>query len=137
MPGERLYLKSLLFSILRVSVSSFAFPTIQDSSAVCRPFWSVNPLGTRRPSLSSAYMVQQRLSCLRLLRQLTCWPLTLALDKVGRSRLARIAIIAMTTSNSMSVNPAFLASLAFLRFMAARVQRTQDCQHAYFAQLSV
>src|SRR6266540_4592283 len=41
--------------------------------------------------------------CLRLLTQLMRWARALALAKAGRSRPARMAMMAITTSNSISV----------------------------------
>src|ERR1700759_2130407 len=45
-------------------------------------------------------------SCLMLLRHEIPWARTLALDRAGKSIAARIAIMAMTTSNSIRVKPA-------------------------------
>src|ERR1039458_7852509 len=44
-------------------------------------------------------------SCLRLLRQLACWAFDLARAKAGSRRAARIAMMAITTSNSINVKP--------------------------------
>src|SRR6476660_5366795 len=41
--------------------------------------------------------------CRKLLEQLTCWAFNFAPDRAGKSIAARIAIIAMTTSSSISV----------------------------------
>ena len=53
-----------------------------------------------------------------LLRHLIERPLSLAFASAGRSREAKIAIMAMTTSNSIRVNPVFLdwvkCSLVFI-----------------------
>src|SRR6266571_8696137 len=46
-----------------------------------------------------------RASCLRLFTHWIDCALALALDKAGNSKLARIAMIAMTTSNSIRVKP--------------------------------
>src|SRR5947207_6474423 len=40
----------------------------------------------------------------RLFRHLVCWALAFALARAGNNILARIAMIAMTTSNSIKVN---------------------------------
>src|ERR1035441_8196507 len=56
--------------------------------------------------LSPQYMNQPIWSCLRLLTQLIPWAFALALARAGKSKAARMAMIAMTTSNSISVNPA-------------------------------
>src|ERR1035437_4421464 len=50
-------------------------------------------------------MNQAYCSCLRLFRQAMPWPFALALFKAGRSSAARIAMMAITTSNSIRVNP--------------------------------
>jgi|ERR1700722_897281 len=55
--------------------------------------------------LSSAYNLQARMSCFWLLRHLAAIPRSFALANTGSSKLARIAIIAITTSNSISVKP--------------------------------
>src|SRR5687767_12371588 len=49
-------------------------------------------------------MTQQSASCLRLLRQTVLWAFCFALLRAGRSIPARIAMIAITTSNSIRVN---------------------------------
>src|SRR5438046_9363135 len=53
---------------------------------------------------SPQYSTIARLICLRLLRHLVWIALALARERAGRSIAARIAMIAMTTSNSISVN---------------------------------
>src|SRR5690349_6480276 len=60
--------------------------------------------GGRMSWLSTAYRCQHTASCLRLLRQPTVRALSLALARAGKSRAARMAIMAMTTSSSMRVN---------------------------------
>src|SRR5688572_471672 len=91
--------------MLTMFVSVRAFPTTQESSLASSPHGPFTPFGAKRPSLSSAYMVQQSVSCLRLFAQLTCCPLFFALESAGISKLARIAIIAITTSSSIKLNP--------------------------------
>src|SRR5215469_2453510 len=54
--------------------------------------------------LSLAYINQAVESCFSLLKQLACAAFSLALDKAGSRSDARMAIIAITTSNSISVN---------------------------------
>src|SRR5437868_5278132 len=44
-------------------------------------------------------------NCLRLLMQEMVWAFAFALARAGKSKLARIAMMAMTTSNSIKVNP--------------------------------
>src|SRR5262245_41690883 len=55
--------------------------------------------------LSSAYIIQQSWICFRLLVHWVRWAFSLAPDKAGSSIAARMAMMAMTTSSSMSVNP--------------------------------
>src|SRR5215510_377878 len=50
--------------------------------------------------------------CFRLLVQLICFALSLALERAGNSMLARMAMMAITTSSSMRVKPT-LARRAF------------------------
>src|ERR1035438_10116015 len=57
--------------------------------------------------LSPSQMRKARPTCLRLLVQLIFWAFFLAAARAGRSMAARIAIIAMTTRSSMSVNAFF------------------------------
>src|SRR5258708_3796372 len=60
----------------------------------------------RRSLLSLAYMYQHNPSCFILLTQCILAALAFALDKAGSSIAARIAMMAMTTSSSMSVKAA-------------------------------
>src|ERR1043165_5114213 len=62
--------------------------------------------GTMCSVLSSAYMTNATPICLELFKQAMPRALLFALLNAGRSRPARIAMIAMTTSNSIKVNPA-------------------------------
>src|SRR6266481_10081301 len=55
--------------------------------------------------LSVVYITQARASCFWLLRQEAPVALSLARDKAGSNIAAKMAMIAMTTSNSISVNP--------------------------------
>ena len=55
--------------------------------------------------LSSVYMRQAMASCRWLFMHCTPWAFSLARVRAGSSSAARIAIMAITTSNSMSVNP--------------------------------
>src|SRR5436190_1723164 len=54
--------------------------------------------------LSLAYIVKARVDCLRLFMQLVRLARSFALASAGSSIAARIAMMAMTTSSSMSVN---------------------------------
>src|SRR5665213_1844080 len=64
-----------------------------------------SPFGANLPLLSCAYMIQPRPSCFILLIHWMPCAFCLALDKAGSSIAARIAMMAMTTSNSIKVNP--------------------------------
>src|SRR5262245_12237801 len=57
--------------------------------------------------LSSAYNLQPTINCLPLFKQAIPCALVFALDNAGISIAARIAMIAITTSNSMSVKASF------------------------------
>src|SRR5271169_1187812 len=50
-------------------------------------------------------MVHARANCRVLFKHVMPWAFCLALDRAGSSIAARMAMMAMTTSNSMSVNP--------------------------------
>jgi len=62
-----------------------------------------------KPSLSSAYSSQARDNCLTLLPQVVAWALILARDSAGNNRLARMAMMAMTTKSSIRVKPRSIA----------------------------
>src|SRR5580700_4305318 len=55
--------------------------------------------------LSSAYIMMAKAICLLLLTQLVVLAWTLALASAGSKSAARMAMTAITTSNSISVNP--------------------------------
>src|SRR3974390_2460300 len=59
---------------------------------------------------SSPYICHPVLNCLLLFRQMMPWALDLALLRAGSSIAARMAMMAITTSNSMSVNARQLAA---------------------------
>src|SRR5690349_19263940 len=67
--------------------------------------FALSKLFTTRSLLSVAYMTQAMVSCLPLLRQLMPWAFCLARPSAGSSMAARMAMMAMTTSNSISVKP--------------------------------
>jgi len=50
-------------------------------------------------------MFSASMICLLLFQSMELWALSLARDKAGRSRPARMAMMAITTSNSISVKP--------------------------------
>src|SRR3989442_2462719 len=54
---------------------------------------------------SPAYRLTAKPHCLPLLAQRVLSDLAFALARAGNNRLARMAMIAMTTSNSIRVNP--------------------------------
>src|SRR5438477_2395318 len=61
------------------------------------------PSGGKKSSLSPAYISVASPHCFKLLKQVVAAPLALARLNAGKSSEARMAIIEMTTSNSMSV----------------------------------
>ncbi len=63
-------------------------------------------LGPSQSLLSPAYMTQQTLSCLMLLRHFIVMALALALESAGSSIAAKMAMMAITTSSSIKVKPA-------------------------------
>src|SRR5664279_57562 len=91
-------LRSQLMSLaIQVSFSTEALPT---SVAV-----SVTPkLPGSLSLLSSGYILQASMICFSLLRHMIPSALVLALASAGSRRAARIAMMAMTTSSSISVN---------------------------------
>src|SRR5438445_5401606 len=78
---------------------------------------SPTQLGTRRSLKSPVYIVQERVSCLRLLTQIMLCDLSFALDKAGRIIEAKIAIIAITTSNSIKVKACSSCPRSLLGFI--------------------
>src|SRR5713101_2872897 len=72
--------------------------------------------GTSRPPLSEAYIAQQRQSCLWLLRQFVVFARSLALLSAGNNIAARMAMMAITTSNSIKVNAVCLRGCTTTRF---------------------
>jgi hypothetical protein len=112
MSKEVLYLKRRLFWISRTLVapgSLLMYPDTHASGGV-DPELEIQ-FGTSQSLLSPAYMTQQTLSCRMLLMHFMVIALALAWERAGRSIAARMAIIAMTTSNSIKVKPAPLANL--------------------------
>ena len=69
--------------------------------------------GTHWSSWSFAYRALARQNCRMLFKQAAPCALFLALARAGSSSAARIAMIAMTTSNSISVNAFFRQSFIF------------------------
>jgi hypothetical protein len=60
---------------------------------------------TSRSLFSSAYIIHASASYLTLLKQAVVVAFSLALASAGKSSAARIAIMAITTSNSINVKP--------------------------------
>src|SRR5439155_15186214 len=52
-------------------------------------------------------MIQANWSCLRLFRQTMAWALAFARDSAGRRSAAKMAMMAITTNNSIKVKPLF------------------------------
>src|SRR5262245_12757253 len=72
-----------------------------------------------RSSLSFAYMNQVVCNCLRLFMQWVARARSLAFDNAGSSNAARIAMMAMTTNNSISVKAHFaLPNLLIFKIIA-------------------
>src|ERR1043166_7446117 len=108
---EVLYLNKTPFCRSAVVVSVFAWSGHHEMSfASAPPPMSITELlGGKRSRLSTAYRCQQTSSCLRLLRQFTAVAFSLALAIPGKSSAASMAMIAITTSSSTSVNALELA----------------------------
>src|SRR5438093_11682513 len=68
-------------------------------------------------SLSLAYMNQERLNWFKLLRHWMPCALVLAFASAGKSNPARIAMMAMTTSNSIKVKPLSEKGFAFIDWL--------------------
>src|SRR5947207_7886211 len=62
-------------------------------------------LGIRRSLLSTLYMTQHTVSCFMLLRHLMVCAFALARASAGSNMAASIAMMAITTSSSIRVNP--------------------------------
>src|SRR6266498_3349642 len=61
--------------------------------------------GASQSLLSSEYIYQAKVVCLRLFKHAMAWALALARARAGRSRPARIAMMAITTRSSIRVKP--------------------------------
>src|ERR1700677_3307775 len=64
---------------------------------------------TTRSLLSLAYIVQASANCFWLLKQVDCVAFSLARANAGSNIAAKMAIMAITTSNSINVKPFFIA----------------------------
>src|SRR5687768_2091958 len=78
--------------------------------------------GGREPAWSLAYIMKASAICLLLLTHATPLAFSFARLKAGRSIAARIAMIAITTSSSMSVKPALPRNLFFEFILPARFE---------------
>src|ERR1041385_5312132 len=67
--------------------------------------------------LSVVYINQARASCFWLLRQEAPVALSLARERAGSNIAANIAMIAITTNNSISVNPFFRISIPVIAIL--------------------
>ena len=81
--------------------------------------WSSSAAGTA-PSLPSAYRIQASWICRRLFRQAIPCALALALANAGSSNAVRMAMMAITTSSSISVNALEMNGSFSLRGIGAR-----------------
>src|SRR5579859_1181535 len=91
------------------AVSRLALPTTQlpGGLSATLPDRKSQSLEARMPLPSSAYICQPKSSCFSLLRQRTRWAFSLPRDRTGNKIAARIAMMAITTSNSINVNACF------------------------------
>src|SRR4051812_44468978 len=108
MPTFWLYLPNLAFLRKRMLVLS-VLPAVQSSQPATQlAFTSLVPpfrLGGNQSLASEAYNMIAKPSCLVLPMQRMPWALVCALASAGSNMPAKMAIIAMTTSNSIRVNP--------------------------------
>ena len=72
-------------------------------------------------------------NCLRLSMQLACAPLFFAADKTGNSSAAKIAMMAITISNSMSVKPVYFTETSFTILLRLHQFRAyNDARYRHF-----
>src|SRR5277367_3952671 len=122
MATDRLNGNKTPFSMLVVFWSVRALPAIHEPAKLTGPLAAMpHLLGGMTSLLSSVYIAQQSWSCFKLLVHCRAWALVLALLKAGNSIAARMAIMAITTSNSTRVKPVIL--LAKLPTRSTRVRR--------------
>jgi len=93
------------FWIFEVVKSVCAFPTTQHPGGLLAdsPGTADNWFGGKSWLFSSGYMIQASWRFLRLFRQAMDCALALALANAGNNKPARIAMMAITTSNSIKV----------------------------------
>src|SRR5208337_1393884 len=106
MATDRLNGNKTPFSMLVVFWSVRALPAIHEPAKLTGPLAAMpHLLGGMTSLLSSVYIAQQSWSCFKLLMHCRAWALVLALLKAGNSIAAKMAMMAITTSNSKSVKP--------------------------------
>src|SRR5215471_15059347 len=106
MAADRLNGNKTPFSMLVVFRSVRALPATHEPAEPTGPLAAFsNLLGGMTSLLLSAYIAQQSWSCFKLLTHCRAWALALALLRAGNSIAARMATMAITTSNSIRVKP--------------------------------
>ena len=75
---------------------------------------------------SSQYIRTPTLICLRLFMQTVRCALALALDKTGSNNAARMAMTAMTTSNSVKVKAFFVLTVRMRRMIRQAKQQAEE-----------
>jgi hypothetical protein len=86
-------------------VVSFMFPAHQYLPQSSGELVPVSSTGATLSLLSCAYMIQASCSCFSLFMHLMPCAFVFAFESAGKSMLANMAMIAITTSNSIKVNP--------------------------------
>ncbi len=84
-------------------VTNGVYP-LRHSSPAPRVALGKVPDGAKFPELSSAYTVHASPYCFWLLRQFAIYAFCFALAKAGNNIAAKMAMMAMTTNNSINVN---------------------------------
>src|SRR5271167_3803803 len=122
MATDRLKGNKTPFSMLVVFWSVRALPAIHEPAKLIGPLAAMpHLLGGMTSLLSSVYIAQQSWNCFKLFMHCRAWALVLALLKAGNSIAARMAMMAITTSNSIRVKPVIL--LVKLPTRSTRVRR--------------
>src|SRR5215471_3417764 len=100
-----LFVMSLLMSQFARAEEKSRLPVIQLGRSFKKPLPSSLRQVNNKSLLSSAHILQASVSCFVLLRQEIPCDLVFAFPSTGNSIAAKIAMIAITTSNSMRVKP--------------------------------
>src|SRR5271168_3546557 len=109
MATDRLNGNKIPFSMLVVFWSVRALPATHEPAKLTGPLAAMpHLLGGMTSLLLSVYIAQQSWSCFKLLMHCRAWALVLALLKAGKSIAAKMAMMAITASNSKSVKPLIL-----------------------------